>query len=152
MVHRILVSATFFMAVFLTGSGSMAADKEKVQHAVDRGVEHLRGLQARDGSWPAHYFGGTALAGLTLLECDVPASDPAIQQTAEFLRKSWTDVNDEYTTYAISLAILFFDRLGDPADTPIIQALGVRLLAGQNAAGGWTYMCPPLGADDPPTL
>src|SRR5262249_3900623 len=92
--------------------------------------------------------GGTALAGLTLLECEVPPADPAVKEAAEYLRKSWTDVNDEYTTYAISLAILFFDRLGDPADTPIIQALGVRLLAGQNAAGGWTYMCPPLGADD----
>jgi hypothetical protein len=147
MIHRNVVTATF-ISVVLSGSGAVAADKEKVHQAVDRGIEHLRALQNRDGSWPAHYVGGTALAGLTLLECGVPPDDPAVKQAAEYLRKSWTDVNDEYTTYAISLAILFFDRLGDPADTPIIQALGVRLLAGQNTAGGWTYMCPPLGAED----
>jgi uncharacterized membrane protein YgcG len=146
MIHRILAKAAILMAVL--PASATGADKEKIQQAVDRGIDHLRGLQAGDGSWPAHYVGGTALAGLTLLECDVPSSDPAIKAAAEFLRKSWTDVNDEYTTYAISLAILFLDRLGDPADTPIIQALGVRLLAGQNGAGGWTYMCPPLGAED----
>jgi len=147
MIHRNVVTATF-ITVALSGSPAVAADKEKIHQAVDRGIDHLRALQGHDGSWPAHYFGGTALAGLTLLECEVPPDDPAVKQAAEYLRKSWTDVNDEYTTYAISLAILFFDRLGDPADTPIIQALGVRLLAGQNNAGGWTYMCPPLGADD----
>jgi hypothetical protein len=35
--------------------------------------------------------------------------------------------------------IVFLDRLNDPSDVPLIQLLGCRLLAGQNAAGGWTY-------------
>lgn len=148
MKHHIWASAVLLVAVFLSRSPANAADKEKIQSAVDRGIERLRGLQAADGSWPAHHAGGTALAGLTLLECEVAPTDPAIKEAAQYLRKSWTDVNDEYTTYAISLAILFFDRLSDPVDTPVIQALGVRLLAGQNAAGGWTYMCPALGEDD----
>src|SRR5262249_8444284 len=44
----------------------------------------------------------------------------------------------------ISLAILFLDKLGDPEDRPLIQHLALRLVAGQSAAGGWTYLCPDL--------
>src|SRR4029077_7852409 len=33
-------------------------------------------------------------------------------------------------------------------DVPIIQALAVRLLGGQNSEGMWTYACPPLGPQD----
>jgi hypothetical protein len=105
-------------------------------------------LQAVDGSWPTHHAGATALVGLTLLECDVPASDAAVQGAASYLRNAWTEINDGQTTYAISLVILFLDRLGDSSDTVIIQALTARLLAGQSSAGGWSYGCPALGVDD----
>ena len=47
----------------------------------------------------------------------------------------------ETQTYHIALCLLYLDRLGDAADVPLIQMLGVRLLAGQNAIGGWTYQC-----------
>ncbi|HEV2946142.1 MAG TPA: hypothetical protein VGX70_02130, partial [Gemmataceae bacterium] len=104
MNHPIWARAAFLVAVFLSGSPANAADKEKIQSAVERGIEHLRGLQAAEGSWPAHRVGGTALAGLTLLECEVAPIDPATKGAAQYLRKSWSDVNDEYTTYAISLA------------------------------------------------
>src|SRR5882672_253525 len=100
------ICAAFIVAVFFSGLPANAADKEKIQSAVDRGIEHLRGLQAADGSWPAHRVGGTALAGLTLLECEVAPTDAAIMKAGQYLRKSWSDVSDEYTTYAISLAIL----------------------------------------------
>src|SRR5262249_46044245 len=44
-------------------------------------------------------------------------------------------------TYELSLTIMFLDRLGDPFDRPIIQLLGIRLVAGQCKNGGWTYDC-----------
>lgn len=128
-----------------------AADPVQVQRAVDRGVQHLRQVQNGDGTWPSHYVGATALVGLALMECDVPAADPAIQQGAAYIRNVWATI-DDHTTYAIALTILFLDRLGNADDEPIIQALAVRLLAGQNADGGWDYGCPPLGAVDTRSL
>jgi len=47
----------------------------------------------------------------------------------------------ETRTYQLSLCLLFLDRLGEPKDEPLIQLLAVRLLAGQNGNGGWTYSC-----------
>jgi hypothetical protein len=37
---------------------------------------------------------------------------------------------------------MFLDRVGDPGDVPLIESLGVRLLAGQCDNGGWSYHCP----------
>src|SRR5260370_15691990 len=96
---------------------------DAVQQAVQQGVDCLKQLQAADGSWPTHHAGATALVGLPLLECDVPASDAAVQGAASYLRNVWTEINDGQTTYAISLVILFLDRLGDSSVTVIIQPL-----------------------------
>src|SRR5260370_337309 len=91
-------------------------------------------------------LGATALAGLTFLECDVPASDPVVQQAAELVRQHC--VNSTHT-YSISLAIMFLDRLDEEADVILIQSMAVRLLAGQTAARGWTYHCSsPVGVDE----
>jgi hypothetical protein len=43
--------------------------------------------------------------------------------------------------YSVSLLILFLDRLDKPEDTPLIEAMIVTLLAGQNKTGGWGYDC-----------
>jgi hypothetical protein len=45
-------------------------------------------------------------------------------------------------TYELALAILLFDRLGYPADGPIIQTFARRLLDGQSEFGLWDYACP----------
>src|SRR5262249_15581119 len=50
-------------------------------------------------------------------------------------------------TYSLALAILFLDRLGDPVDIALIESMTVRLLAGQQANGAWSYNCPSIGAD-----
>ncbi len=147
-MHRLFSGTAVLVAAMLYAVQAHAADNEQIQQAVSRGVLHLRSQQAEDGTWPSHHVGATALVGLTLLECDVPTTDPAVQRAASYLRKVWTSIDDLHTTYALSLTILFFDRLGDPADTPIIQALAIRLLGGQNSAGGWSYQCPPLGPED----
>src|SRR5690242_4036859 len=58
-----------------------------IQKAIERGVAFLRTCQSEDGLWHhgsvQTHLGATALAGLTLLECDVPANDPQVQKAAE---------------------------------------------------------------------
>src|SRR5262249_56207002 len=119
-----------------------AVEPDAVAKAIDKGVTALYGSQAADGTWPNAEIGATALAALTLLECGVAADDKAILAAADAVRKASVELNHNYS---IALAILFFDRLGDPADIPLIESLTVRLLAGQTASGGWNYHCPPVG-------
>jgi hypothetical protein len=122
-----------------------AADQARVDQAIERGVTFLKKSQGPQGTWVGggdkhrgYTLGYAALPGLTLLECGVPANDPAVRRAAAFVRRH-APGND--ATYEISLAILFLDRLGDPKDRPLIQALAVRLLAGQDLTGGWKYRC-----------
>jgi len=121
-----------------------AAEQAKaINLAITRGVDYLRGIQAPDGTWPRQQeVGATSLAGLTLLECGIPANDPAVQKAAEVTRKACLTFR---TVYPITTAIFFLDKLGDPQDVPLIEALGVQLLAGQDRKlGAWGYPCPPL--------
>src|SRR5205085_9154596 len=84
--------------------------QEQVNHAIDRGVAFLRATQGRRGTWAVpgapHQIGYAALPGLTLLECGVPANDPAIRLTADAVRRTAGQLD---RTYEIALAILFLD-------------------------------------------
>src|SRR5439155_17968557 len=71
--------------------------------------------------------------------------DPAVRKAADYLRRQAPSLRH---TYSLSASIWFFDRLGDKADEPLIEAMTARLLAGQNASGGWTYDCPLLGGEE----
>jgi hypothetical protein len=120
-----------------------------VDRAVDRGTEFLRRQQHADGTWgdqtgeasKRHTPGITALAALTLLECGAHPHDPQVQQAAHYLR---AQVPDLTATYSLSLALLFFDRLGEKQDIPRIRTLALRLIAGQKPSGGWDYFTPRL--------
>ena len=112
---------------------------EAIQH---RGVTFLKSQQVQNGTWNHPQIGATALAGLTLLECQVPLEDPAVQKTASAVRGACVDLKQ---TYSLSLVILFLDRLGDPGDESFIQSMTTRLLAGQTASCGWSYNCPLVG-------
>jgi hypothetical protein len=106
-------------------------------------------MQRKDGAWEfptAHWTtGATSLAGMTLLECGADANDPAVLSAAQFVRAQYGSLR---WTYSISLAIMFLDRLGNPADDELIEALAARLVAGQLPSGTWTYQCPdPVAAD-----
>src|SRR5262249_32009610 len=117
-----------------------AAGREAIQQAVDRGVAYLRGMQGPDGTWPGDQIGATALCGLALLESGVKADDPALEKAARAVREQSVALNK---AYSLALAIMFLDRLGDPADAELIDSMAVRLLAGQDPQmGGWTYLCP----------
>ncbi|MFM7149252.1 MAG: hypothetical protein ACKO23_05375, partial [Gemmataceae bacterium] len=123
-------------------------DSAAVDQAVQRGVAALKALQDKEGKWMytfSHENGATALAGLTLMECGVPASDPAIQSAAKYLREgSYT----EKSTYDLALMVLFMDRLNHVNDTPLIESMLVRLLGGQQVNGAWSYECTPLAMEE----
>ncbi len=122
-----------------------AEHRDAVGQAIDRGVAALKAMQHADGNFGSREVGATALAGLTLLECGVSAKDPSVQRAADAFRAASIELTH---TYSIALALMFFDRLDDPRDEPLIQSLGVRLLAGQNTAGGWSYQCPRLDGSE----
>ncbi len=116
----------------------------EVNKSIDKGVAYLKGKQHGNGSWETQFPTGlAALPALTLLECGVPASDPRIQKAATFVRNRVKKIQNRHT-YQVSLALLFLDRLGEEKDRPLIRSLALRLVAGQNADGGWTYHLPPL--------
>lgn len=129
------------MLAWLTASGRAATEKE-IDQAVERGVKYLKSIQQKEtGDWKYAESGATSLVALTLLVCDVPNNDPAITKAADFVRAAVPKMTH---TYSIAMAIVFFDRLGDPADIPLIESLMVRLIAGQSGDGGWGYQCPGL--------
>jgi hypothetical protein len=119
-----------------------AVEQADIDRAIARGVAALKAVQQPDGNFSAGEIGATALAGLTLLVCDVPADDRAIQKAAARVRANAASVNQ---TYSVALCILFLDQLDNRADTPLIESLVVRLLAGQTPSGSWGYRCPSVG-------
>ena len=140
---RMLMSALGL--AFLAGP-SGAADTEKVNAAVKKGAEFLKnfyaggvgggGQRPQGGVGENHGAGSAALSGLALLSAGVKENDAAVTAIANSLRPQvFTDTK----TYDVALMILFFDKLGRSEDIGLIQLLGVKLLSGQNAAGGWGY-------------
>jgi hypothetical protein len=134
--HRLLV----VLVVLLAASYATAQDDQlqaEINKAIDRGVENLKRLGS-SGAWSGPHYptGVTALAAWTLLESGVKPGDPIVQKAAANLRKECIALTN---TYSLTVAILFFDRLGDPGDEALIQAMGVRLLGGQNLTGSWNY-------------
>jgi len=143
-IHRAPVLAVIVLG--LAAVPLRAAEQKDIDKSVAAGVAYLKGIQEDAGTWSYEHNDGkagiTALAGLALLECDVAPEDPAVQKAAKAIRRLSLEMSQ---TYAISLSILFLDRLGDPDDVPVIESLTVRLLAGQTGSGGWTYDCPKIG-------
>ena len=80
----------------------------------------------------------TCLAGLAILEAGTPVNDPAVKAITDLVRDA---AYKQTQTYQIALCLMYLDRLGDPADVPLIQVLAVRLLVGQTSNGGWGYEC-----------
>jgi hypothetical protein len=120
--------------------------QEKVNDAIDIGVITLKKAQKYDGSFAGANEGSrvglAALPALALLECGEPKHDSVIRSAADFVR---ANVHDLDRTYELALSILLLDRLGDPKDKARIQTMGLRLISGQTATGGWGYRCPGPG-------
>ncbi|MGH7169941.1 MAG: hypothetical protein ACRELG_06670, partial [Gemmataceae bacterium] len=125
-------------------------EQAKVDKAIEKGVAFLKRSQRKGGDWPwkmynsSFFVGQCALPAYALLEAGVSTDDPVIRKAADYIRPRVL-TNDK--TYELSLAILFFDHLGEPKDKKLIQTLALRLIAGQHHTGGWTYSCPILNTD-----
>jgi hypothetical protein len=122
-----------------------------VDRAIDKAVTFLKRSQSKSGAWQPYGgasenpVGETLLPALALLESGAPATDPAVRKAADLVRGKAAKL---HKTYEVSLAVLFFDRLGDPADEKLIRSLALRLVAGQCRTGGWCYPCPTLSAEN----
>lgn len=138
-------------------------EKEKIAQAVGRGLAYLKSqiLDRQEAYYLNDPGGGStvgvrALAGLTLLECGLSAADPAVQAVAAEVRSRTPTIT---FTYSLCLAILFLDKLNDvpaaqrnPSDLELLRDLALRLVAAQNAHGGWGYNTPIRSAGELRTL
>ena len=120
-----------------------------MDQAIKSGEAYLRSLQNDDGSWkadplPERSAAITALVGLTLLECDIGKSDPAVQKAAAYVRGVEAGPVKLSATYDLATAILFFDRLATDGgqDSDLIRRLALRLVGGQTPSRRWNYLCP----------
>ena len=130
------------------------AEQRLIDKAVADGCWYLREHVQPSGSWGTDGFAVAyaSLPALTLLECGVPASDPAIVNAAIFVRKQ-VETDIPQSTYQRSLAILFLDRLGDKKDDELIQRQALALVAGMNPTeGAWHYDSPLLDPKLTPKL
>lgn len=134
-----------FALLLLPPGPARAVDQGAINRAVDRGVTALKAAQSPDGKWTNGEIGATALAGLTLLECGVSREDRSVVLALNAVREESLALT---STYSLALAVLFLDRYDDPYDTPLIESMVVRLLAGQRHGGGWSYTCPNLASEE----
>jgi hypothetical protein len=148
MCTDIRTGGTYFAVLALLLLTVPAAADDDIQKAVQRGVAFLQAHPSANGMWTfddhGHTVGVSALVGLALLECEVPASDPVVQSAAEAVRKRVASIDD---TYDVSLAVMFLDRLAANEDGPLIQTCCMRLVAGQTSRGGWGYFCPKISTE-----
>ena len=130
--------------LFATAGVSPAATPKEIDAAIKKGTDSIKmryggkGGFGGGGGSETHGIGPTCLSGLALLEAGVPVTDPALKDIIARVRDA---AYSETKTYRVSLCVMFLDRLGEPADVPLIQALAVRLMFGQSSRGGWTYEC-----------
>jgi hypothetical protein len=132
------------LAFLALPAGASAATPKEIDAAIKKGAEALKAKYTRGAGLPVGIgengfgIGPSCLAGLAILEAGTPGNDPAVKTITETIRSAaYTQVK----TYQIALCLIYLDRYGDPADEPLIQALGARLLVAQTANGGWGYEC-----------
>lgn len=149
----------FFLSVAANGRASgqappQPADQIAINSAIQKGVQYLRNSQNPSGGWGAGTKAGSdggwavgyaSLAGLTLIECGASPGEPGLQAAASGVRSYGSDLD---STYEVSLAILFLDRMGEKSDRKLIQLLAGRLIAGQSSTGGWGYKVPNKNRSD----
>lgn len=113
--------------------------EERVNQAIDKGVDWLLDEQQLDGSWNFHDegtypAGTTALAVYTLAKSGVPGDHAAIRRALLYLGK-----RPIHRTYELSCALLAFEALGDGAHRERVAPLARALVDTQLATGLWAY-------------
>src|SRR5207253_3246563 len=97
-------------------------NEKRVETATRRGVEYLKRQQTTQGpnagAWEGEFaVGFTALAGLTLLESNVPASHPSVKLAAAFLPATATRCGTTTSAMTTPARSLRSWRFGPPAVT-----------------------------------
>ena len=112
--------------------------QERINTAIDLGVEWLLKRQLIDGSWGEEHGryrnGMTALAVFTLLKSGVPARHPAILEALAFLAESPTTM-----TYSAGCHLMALEALRDEEYHPWMEEVLGDLLSWQNRQGVWGY-------------
>jgi hypothetical protein len=133
----------------VSGGPPPPANQKQIDAAIDKAVAWLKknvnGRGRYTGKIHADRLGCSALIGLALLSCGVPADDPAVVAISNLIR---VEGQSEGKTYDISCCIWYLDKLGNPADSALIRSLALRLVAGQHASGAWHYQSPVLQQQD----
>lgn len=117
--------------------------QERINGAIDRGVDWLMKNQALDGSWNHEQWtyrnGCTALCMYTLLKSGVPKRHPAVQRALEYLKG-----NSSRETYSIGCHLMALAEYDDPAHLPWMKELADTLVSFQRG-GAFNY---PWGGAD----
>lgn len=133
----------------ICGDAALVENQEQINAAIRKGVAFLQERCNGQGHFAndplANRLGAAALVGLTLLSCGESPGDPKVAGLIARVRKE-APVSSQ--TYDLAAAIWFLDKLGDPQDRELIRTIALRLMAGQNAAGGWHYTCNVLRPED----
>ncbi len=149
MLTKLVRAAALLALVAATSAGrpgaARAATQKEIDQSIKLGADALKARFATGSATGDASLGPACLAGLAMLEAGVPPTDRAVKAVADRVRN---EAYDQTATYPVALCLMFLDRLGDPADAVRIQILGVRLLAGQTAAGGWGYPTVPAPTAD----
>lgn len=128
-----------------------AEEEAKVKAMKGVALAWFKKAQERDGNWAPMGIEFTGLAGLALIECGVPVSDPVVQKAAVNVRKSFLEFRKDVPVikdpYPICFSMLFLNKLGDPQDEALIKHLTMRIVLNQSVNGGWGYDCPLIPAD-----
>lgn len=115
----------------------------RVNQAVARGVQHLRGAQGKDGAWrgdETRYPGGmTAFVAYTLLKSGVPRRAPELASALRFL----ADIPHR-STYDTSVRLLLYQALGDPPAWRASAAPCLASLVASQREGLWGYPEDPI--------
>jgi hypothetical protein len=121
----------------------LPANHKEIDEAIAKGVAFLKARLDDKGHFRGggngDRLGGAALIGLTLLSCGVGPDDPQVNAIAARVRGQEGGYLNQ--TYDLACCIWFLDKLGNNTDADLIRKLGLRLIAGQNAIGGWGYEC-----------
>jgi hypothetical protein len=136
-------SLALFLSIFSQTALTAEPDpkeRDPIEESTKKGVQFLLNVHRPTATYTggSNGIGTSCLGGMALLECGVDEKNPSMQNIIRFVRR---EIMKDSSTYNISLAIMFLDRLGDPADEALIQFLAVRLMSGQTESGGWAYDC-----------
>jgi len=129
--------------------------QETINRSIKRGIEYLKKVQRRDGSWryckkssqaegtvaPAGTGGLTALALYALAASDVPAKDDAVRRGVKWVlgKPDSFKAGSPYATYSASFLVLALTRVSATQYREHIKKVAQLLEKGRLPGSGWSY-------------